>query len=281
VFRSRSTAFRVPDYTTWRFFPASRPAFRATLAGLADSMSPDDDPSPHSARFCTTRWTIMGDARDVSRRDRAWDHFCRGYWFPVYAFIRRRGEGPDDASDLTQAFFAKLIEQDWLAKVERRDTRFSTLLVTVLKNFLIKRHHRDHARKRGGGELPVPLDLADAERWFGREPATHETPESLFEKRWAHAVMEAALARLREECEATGKARVFEALGAFLSREPEPGDYEAAAGRLGIQPRSVAVAVHRLRADFRAMVREEVAAGLRDPGMVEEEMKALAAALGA
>lgn len=222
----------------------------------------------------------MGDAGESTRRDRAWDHFCRSYWFPVYAFIRRRGEGPDHASDLTQAFFAKLIEQDWLAQVERRDTRFSTLLVAVLKNFLIKQHHRDHAQKRGGGELPVPLDLAAAERWFGGEPAAKETPESLFEKRWAHAVMEAALVRLREECEATGKAKVFEALGPFLSREPAAGDYEAAGDRLGIQPRSVAVAVHRLRADFRAMVREEVAAGLRDEGMVEEEMKALAAALG-
>lgn len=243
-------------------------------------MGPDADSPLPSARFCTTRWTVMGDAGESTRRDRAWDHFCRSYWFPVYAFIRRRGEGPDDASDLTQAFFAKLIEQDWLAQVERRDTRFSTLLVAVLKNFLIKQHHRDHAQKRGGGEQPVPLDLAAAERWFGGEPAARETPESLFEKRWAHAVMEAALVRLREECEATGKAKVFEALGAFLSREPAAGDYEAAGDRLGIQPRSVAVAVHRLRADFRAMVREEVAAGLRDEGMVEEEMKALAAALG-
>lgn len=236
--------------------------------------------SEASPRFMTTRWTLMGDAGEVSRRDAAWDHFCAAYWYPVYSFIRRRGDSPEDASDLTQAFFGKLIEQDWLAKVERRDTRFSTFLITVLKNFLIKRHHHDSAQKRGGGGKLMPLDLAQAESWFGAEPATHDTPETLFEKRWAHAVMEAALVRLGEECAATGKAKLFEVLGPFLSREPAAGDYETAGEKLGISSRSVAVSVHRLRADYRAMVREEVAAGLLDGNLVNEEMQALASALG-
>ncbi len=214
-----------------------------------------------------------------TERDAAWDHLCRAYWYPVYAFIRRRGEPAEDASDLTQAFFAKLIEQDWLAQVERREVRFSTLLITILKNFLIKQHRCEVAQKRGGGEVPVPLDLAQAESWFGKEPATQDTPETLFEKRWALAVMDAALVRLREECESTGKAKVYAALSSFLSREPVPGDYEAAGMQLCISARSIAVAVHRLRADYRAMVREEVAAGLRDDSMVKEEMQALAAAL--
>jgi RNA polymerase sigma-70 factor (ECF subfamily) len=135
------------------------------------------------------------------------------------------------------------------------------------------------AQKRGGGESPVPLDLAQAESWFGAEPATSETPESLFEKRWAHAVMEAALLRLREECVSTGKTKVYELLSPFLSREPSSGDYEAVAEKLGIAPRSVAVAVHRLRADYRAMVREEVAAGLSNSTRVDEELRALAEAL--
>lgn len=187
----------------------------------------------------------------------------------------------EDAGDLTQGFFAKLVEQDWLARVERRETRFSTLLVTVLKNYLITQHHRATAEKRGGGISPVSLDQAMAEDCYGREPVELETPDSLFEKRWALAVMDAALDRLAEECEATGKAKVFRALGPFLSREAAAGEYEAAGEELGINPRSVAVAVHRLRANFRAMVREEVGAGLRDAGLIEEEMKALAAALGA
>lgn len=223
----------------------------------------------------------MGGAGEPSQRDAAWEHLCQAYWYPVYAFIRRGGDSAEDASDLTQAFFTKLIEQDWLAQVERRQTRFSTLLVTILKNFLIKQHHRKVAQKRGGGEFPVPLDLVQAESWFGREPTTLETPETLFEKRWALAVMDAAMVRLREECENTGKAKVYAVLEAFLSREPVAGDYEIAATTLGIHARSVAVAVHRLRQDFRAMVHEEVAAGLRDDSMVKEEMQALAAALGA
>ncbi|MEQ1750621.1 MAG: sigma-70 family RNA polymerase sigma factor [Prosthecobacter sp.] len=233
-----------------------------------------------SARFNTTRWTLMQGADEPSKRDIAWNHLCKTYWYPVYAFIRRRGESAEDASDLTQAFFAKLIEQDWLAQVERREVRFSTLLVTILKNFLIKQHRREVAQKRGGGDAPVSLDLAQAESWFGAEPATQDTPETLFEKRWAHAVMDAALARLREECESTGKAKVFAMLSPFLSRDPTAGDYEAVGDKMGIAARSVAVAVHRLRADYRAMVREEVAAGLRDDSMVKEEMQALAVALG-
>lgn len=221
----------------------------------------------------------MAGAADNNGRDLAWNHFCRNYWYPVYAFIRRRGETAEDAADLTQAFFAKLIEQDWLSKVEQRDTRFSTLLITILKNFLANRHRHETAGKRGGGEAPVPLDAVVAERWFGGEPSTDETPETLFEKRWAHAVMQAAMERLRAECEATGKEKLFATLSPFLSREPAPGEYEAAAAALGIQDRSVAVSVHRLRGDFRDMVREEVAAGIQDRSMVAEEMRALAAAL--
>lgn len=232
-------------------------------------------------RFQTTRWTLMDANGGGGKRDAAWDHFCRSYWYPVYCFIRRHGMAAEDAGDLTQGFFAKLVEQDWLARVERRETRFSTLLVTVLKNHLITQHHRATAEKRGGGVRPVSLDQALAEDSYGREPVELETPESLFEKRWALAVMDAALKRLDEECEATGKARVFRVLGPFLSREASPGEYEAAGIELGIHSRSVAVAVHRLRADFRAMVREEVGAGLRDSGLIEEEMRALAAALGA
>lgn len=233
-----------------------------------------------SPRFVTTRWTLVGGAAEPSRRDAAWNHFCRTYWYPVYAFVRRKGASAEDARDLTQAFFAKLLASDWLAGVERRETRFSTLLVTVLRNFLIKQHHHDHALKRGGQQSTVPLDFSGAEDWFGQEPASQETPESLFERRWALAVLAAALERLREECEATGRARLFHALAPFLSREAGPGDYEQAAATLAIQPRGVAVYVHRLRADYRAMVREEVAAGLRDAGRVDEELRALSAALG-
>jgi RNA polymerase sigma-70 factor (ECF subfamily) len=136
------------------------------------------------------------------------------------------------------------------------------------------------AEKRGGGHTPVPLDTVSAEQWYGSEPSTSATPESLFERRWALAVLDAAAQRLREEYESVGKGRLHGQLSPFLSREPDPGDYHRAAKVLGIQAKSVAVSVHRMRADFRAMVREEVAAGLHDKQLVEEEMRALAAALG-
>ena len=219
-------------------------------------------------------------ASDVNVREHAWNHFCQSYWYPVYAFIRRKGENAEDARDLTQAFFAKLISQDWLSGIEKRETRFSTLLITILKNFLINQHALATAEKRGGGAIPLPLNTAEAEHWFGNEPASLATPESLFERRWALAVLDAATRRLREEYETIGKAKLHAQIAVYLSREPGPGDYERAASVLGILPRSVAVAVHRLRADFRAMVREEVATGLRDKKLVDEEMRALAAALG-
>jgi RNA polymerase sigma-70 factor (ECF subfamily) len=222
----------------------------------------------------------MDMAGGGARRDSAWNHFCASYWYPVYAFIRRRGSNPEDARDLTQAFFAKLIARDWLAGVEKRETRFSTLLIAVLKNFLINQHAMASAEKRGGGISPLPMDAADAEHWYGKEPSTTTTPEHLFEKRWALAVLEAAARRLREEYEGIGKSRIHDQLAPFLSRDPEPGEYEHAGKTLGIQSKSVAVAVHRMRVDFRAMVREEVGAGLKDKSLLDEEMRALAAALG-
>ena len=233
-----------------------------------------------SARFATTQWTVVLFAsRDGPERTAALAKFCRAYWYPLYAFIRRRGRGPDDARDLTQEFFARLIGKDWLAGVERRDTRFSTLLLTMLKRFLVNEYERDHTAKRGAGVTPLSIDVAQAEQWFGAEPATHETPEKTFERRWALAVLAAALERLRAELAEAGKPRHFEVLSPFLSREPEPGDYEAAGAALDIAARSVAVAVHRLRARYREVLREELAAGSPDRAHVEEELRNLSRAL--
>jgi len=233
-----------------------------------------------AARFCTTQWTVvLAAGGEGPQRDAALDAFCRTYWYPLYAFLRRRGEAAEDARDLVQGFFAQMLSQGWLAGVERRDTRFSTLLLTIFRRFLASEHRRDTAGKRGGGAVPLSIDFAQAEEWFGAEPATHETPERIFERRWALAVLDGALARLREECHATGRGRQFAALAPFLSREPEVGEYQLAAAELRSNPKTVAVAVHRLRAQYREMVRAEVAAGLVDPARIEEELGHLAAAL--
>jgi DNA-directed RNA polymerase specialized sigma24 family protein len=233
-----------------------------------------------SARFATTQWTVVLFAgRDGPGRAAALEKFCRAYWYPLYAFIRRRGGGPDEARDLTQEFFARLIEGDWLAGIERRDTRFSTLLLTMLKRFLVNEHERSHTAKRGGGIPPVSIDVAQAEAWFGAEPATDETPEKTFERRWALAVLESALSHLRMELVDAGKSKHFEMLSPFLSREPDAGDYEIAGAALGLAARTIAVAVHRLRQRYRAVLREELAAGSPDSSRVDEEMRHLARAL--
>lgn len=232
------------------------------------------------ARFCTTQWTVVLQAgTDGPQRAAALEMFCRTYWYPLYAFVRRRGTAAEDARDLVQEFFARTLEQGWLAGVERRETRFSTLLLTIFQRHLASEHRRATAEKRGGGAAALSIDFAQAEEWFGAEPATGETPERIYERRWALAVLDAALVRLREECRETGRSRHFEALSPFLSREPAPGEYAAAAATLLLSPGAVAVAVHRLRAQFRDLVRDEVAAGLHDPARVEEELRHLAAAL--
>ena len=233
-----------------------------------------------SAHFATTQWTaVLIASREGPERTAALEKFCAAYWYPIYAFIRRRGNGPDDSRDLTQEFFARLIEKDWLAGVERRDTRFSTLLLTILKRFLVNEYERAQTTKRGAGVVPVSIDMAQAESWFGAEPSTSETPERTFERRWALAVLAAALDRLREELAAAGKARHFEVLSPFLSQEPEAREYEAAGASLDLAARTVAVTVHRLRQRYRAVLREELAAGSHDSAQVDEEMRNLSRAL--
>ena len=252
------------------------------IAGHSTSLKSDplETRPGGDARFCTTRWTVvLGAGRQGPERDSAMEQFCRTYWYPLYAFVRRRGEASEDARDLVQEFFARMLEQGWLGGVERREVRFSTLLLTIFQRFLTSEHRKATAEKRGGGVMPLSIDLAQAEQWFGAEPSTNETPERIYERRWALAVLDAALAHLREECRATGRSRHFDALSPFLSREPAPGEYDAVAATLRLKAGAVAVAVHRLRAQFREMVRAEVAAGLNSPTRVDEEMRHLGSAL--
>lgn len=245
---------------------------------------PDADPFPSfdaSPRFMTTRWTMVLDAAsDGPQQEAALAQVCRAYWYPVYAFIRRQGSGPEDAQDLTQGFFEKLLRREWLAGIEKRDCRFSTWLLTRVKTHLQNEHRDATAQKRGGESKPVSIELAVIENWFGAEPMTAEdTPERAFERRWALSVLEAALASLKAFCLEHGKTELFDLLSPFLSREPELGEYAAVAQKLGMKENTVAVAVHRLRQHYREAVRAEVAAGLDDKTMIEEELKHLAACL--
>ncbi len=166
-----------------------------------------------------------------------------------------------------------------MAGVERRDTRFSTRLCVTLKNYLASEYRRETALKRGGHTQILSLDLLQAEKWYGAEPETGETPERVFERRWAQAVLEAGLKRLESHCAAMGKEKLYQRLQPFLSREPTDGEYDQVAEDLGIERRGVAVSVFRLRKQFQRAVREEVAEGLHDPSDLEEELRHLARSL--
>ncbi len=242
--------------------------------------APPSLPGDAAARFCTTQWTVVLQAGAPGpQRDAAMEQFCRTYWYPLYAFVRRRGTTAEDARDLVQDFFARTLANEWLTGVERRTTRFSTLLLTIFQRHLASEHRKATAEKRGGGRQLLSIDLAQAEQWFGAEPTTGETPERIYERRWALAVLDAALDRLRAECITAGRSRHFDALSPFLSRDPASGEYDAVAATLRLSSGAVAVAVHRLRGQFRALVREEVAAGLNDATHIDEELQHLAAAL--
>jgi RNA polymerase sigma-70 factor (ECF subfamily) len=227
------------------------------------------------ALFKDTRWSLVLGARD--RDDRALAGLCRAYWYPLYAFVRRRGHSPEDARDLTQEFFARLLEKEWLAAVDPQRGRFRSFLLAAMSHFLANEWDRARAQKRGGDQVFVPIDVATAEGRLGREPSTDGSDaERAFERRWALTLLERALERLRAEQDDAGRAR-FERLKELLVGDG--GGYGAAAASLGISEGAVKVAVHRLRRQYREAVRREVAQTVLDPESLEDELRALMAAL--
>ena len=222
---------------------------------------------------------IFDAAGEGHERHAALEQFARSYWYPVYAFIRKKGAAHEEAEDLTQGFFEQMLEKNWLTGVERRSIRFSTLLLNILNNFLISEHRHTSDQKRGGGNPVMSLDMAEAEDWFGAEPSTNKSPERVFERRFALSVLKRAMKTMKKSFQSADRGQQFEILSPFLSKEPNLGEYAAAAGILGISAKGVAAAVLRLRKAYRKFVREEVAAGLVNPAGVDEEMRHLAGAL--
>lgn len=227
------------------------------------------------ADFRTTHWSVVltaGDSRSPSAAQ-ALEELCRTYWYPVYAFLRRDGKAPHDAEDLAQEFFARLLRLHSFAEVAPHKGRFRTFLLASLKHFLADARDAASARKRGGGQAPISLDAATAEERYRLEPVTHVTPEVLYERRWLASVLEQALRRLGAEYGATGKAALFERLRAFLDTPTGDGEYQSAAGELGLNPGAVAVAVHRLRQRYRDLVRDEIAQTVSSPEELAEELR--------
>jgi len=234
-----------------------------------------------AGRFATTHWSLVVAARDrdsPQARD-ALAALCATYWYPLYAFVRRQGHSADEAQDLTQEFFARLLEKDFLAAVDREKGKFRSFLLAACKHFLSNERDRARAQKRGGGNAPLSLDLDDAEARFGREPGHTLTAEKLFERRWALALLQEVLARLREEYAARDKEALFDRLRGFLVGERQPGGHAAAAAELGLSEGAVKVAVHRLRQRYRELIREEIGRTVHDPEAIGDEIRALFAAL--
>ena len=244
--------------------------------------------------FRTTHWTAVlaagadADTETPGAASAALELFCRSYWAPLYPFARRRGSDPDAAQDLVQAFFLHLLEHRVLAGADRHRGRFRTYLLGCFSNFLVNAHKHAAVGKRGGAFLFVPLDdvnPADLER---RAAAQDWSPECAFDVSWALAVVDRAVQELRAEATQRGKARWFDELRNFLpgSTDPALGDNHAAtesgralAGRLGITAEALKTAVHRLRARFRELVREEVARTVETPDEIDAELRHLRATL--
>lgn len=231
--------------------------------------------------FATTQWSLVlaaGDSRHPGSRD-AIEALCATYWYPVYAFIRRKGYGADDAVDLTQGFFTQLLEKNYIKVARRELGRFRSFLLTAVKHYLANEWDRARAQKRGGGKAPVPLDRETAEGWYRIEPAERETPEELYERRWAQCLLQQVLDRLQEEGERSRHPERVRALIPYLTGEQEEIRYRELAGRLGLSEGGVKVAIHRLRKRFGVLLREEIARTVDGPDRVEEEIRHLFAAL--
>ena len=238
-------------------------------------------PVPDSnAWFVTTHWSVVLSARekDSPQAGAALETLCRTYWYPLYAYVRRQGRSPHDAQDLTQEFFARLLEKDYLQAVAREKGKFRSFLLTAFKRFLITEWKQAHAQKRGGQYVMISLETQTAETRYLSEPAGLWTAEKLYERRWALTLLEKVLKRLQQEFVDGGKGALFEQLKNYLMAERGDIPYAEAAGALGMSEGAVKVAVHRLRRRFRELFREEVAHTVSGPEEVDEEIRYLLAA---
>jgi RNA polymerase sigma-70 factor (ECF subfamily) len=227
--------------------------------------------------FATTHWTVvLAAGRERSpQAARALEELCRTYWFPLYAYVRRRGHTKEDAEDLTQAFFARLLEKNPLAGLDSDKGKFRAFLLASLKHFLANERDRSHAQKRGGGSVPLSLDWQTADTQFQVAAVDGPGPEKAFDREWALALLAKVIDRLQKECAAEGKAKLFDQLKIFLTAGKAESAQREIAETLGMEEGAVRVAVHRMRKRYRQLLRDEIANTLADAGMVDEEMRAL------
>jgi len=241
--------------------------------------SGDSTPSTAPPRdfFATTRWTVVlaSGGRSTPGADVALEELCRTYWYPLYAYVRRHGHSREDAEDLTQSFFARFLQKNYLENLRAEHGRFRAFLIASLKHFLANEWDRARRQKRGGGLPPISLDWQDADSRYQIDPADHLSPDKLYDRAWAVTLLERVIRRLRDENAADGKALLFERLKPFLMLGRSDIPYAQAAAGLEMTEGAARVAVHRLRRRYRELLREEIGQTLSDPAQVDEEMRAL------
>jgi RNA polymerase sigma-70 factor (ECF subfamily) len=230
--------------------------------------------------FVTTHWSVVVTAgrSDTTRAQDALSKLCQTYWHPLYAYVRRLGNSPPDAQDLTQEFFARLLQKNYLAAADEHRGRFRSFLLAALKHFLANEWDKAGAQKRGGGQIPLPIDFGPAETACRFEPADI-TAEKIYERRWALTLLEQVLRRLREEYVHAGRENLFDQLKPTLTEASRTVRYAEMGAHLGLSEGAVKVAVHRLRLRYREVLRAEIADTVASPDEVEDELRNLFAAL--
>jgi RNA polymerase sigma factor (sigma-70 family) len=234
-------------------------------------------------RFATTRWSlVLAAGADASSTDArtALATLCETYWYPLYAFLRSRGYKAEDAQDLTQAFFARVLEKHAINRADPARGRFRSFLLASLKNFAANEHERVMAQRRGGGVSIVSLEIEGAEGRFEMEPPTDETPERIFDRRWALTLLARVMSRLEAETTEAGRRAQFDALSIYLTGDVPQRSYAETGAHLGMSEGAVKVAVHRLRRQFRNLVRDEIAQTVESPDEIEDELRHLWSAVG-
>jgi RNA polymerase sigma factor (sigma-70 family) len=248
----------------------------------------ESQPPPSSAPagdyFVTTRWTVVLSAgrKSSPQSDSALAELCQTYWYPLYAYVRRRAHSKEDAEDLVQAFFERFLEKNYLEGLSAERGKFRAFLLASLKHFLANEYDKATRQKRGGGVQHLSLDWQNAdERYHLDPPAPTSATDGLFDREWAVALLERVITRLRDECVGAGKAELFQRARSFLMMGSNAIPFAQAAKELGIEEGALRVAVHRLRKRYRELLRDEIAQTVSDPKNIEEELRSLQAALAA
>jgi DNA-directed RNA polymerase specialized sigma24 family protein len=232
---------------------------------------------PKAAQFATTHWSVVLTAGKggSAEADTAMEILCRTYWYPLYAYVRRRGFGPQDAEDMIQGFFGQLLGRHAFRDRTPKRGKFRSFLLASLNYYVADLYDREHAAKRGGGHPDLALDALQAEERYRFEPVDRLTPEKIFERRWALTLLGNVLGRIQEEFSGGDRAELFRRLRPFLFEKHPEANYDSVATSLGMSTGTVRVAAHRMRQRCRELFRAEVAQTVSDPAEVEEESRYL------